>query len=673
MSDSPFLGQIAILFSTAVAVSWLARVARAPSIIGFLFTGILIGPSAFGWIESESVEQFAELGLVLLLFTVGLELSPAPLLRTGRNLLKATGLQMGATGGAGALCAWLVLGLPPSAALLAGLALALSSTAISLKQLSDRGEVSTVMGSVTTGVLLLQDVIVIAVMTLLPLAAGGGETARSPWIAIASFAGLAAIIFAARYVLPVVIHQVRGRGGQELIPLFAVMMAGGGAWLASLAGWSPALGACIAGLLLAGADIRHQLVSEITPFRDVFNALFFISVGMLVDVDEAVDKAWIFAVAVGATVVLKTLLTAGAVRVSGWPGRISWRAGLGLCTVSEFAYVLLHQAQTGGLITPEFLQSFVVYLVGTMMAGALAFPIGLAALDRLAARHGDGTGEDADDAEAEEGPLREHVVIVGYGVTGSNLARVLKSTHIPFCVVELNQAAVREIQAAGAPVIIGDAARAGILRHAGLRHANALVVAINDQPATRRIVSLARAASSTIHIVVRTQYVAELEQLSRLGANVVVPADFEASVRIFSHVLEKLGVPRNILAAQIAAVRAGGYGVFRGKSSSSQESLEDLLKVIQISATQTFFLPEASPACGRTLRELDLRNQTGALLIAVVRDRKPVTNPEANFRLEANDVLVLVGAHAQLTEARKLLELASQLDATPSVDAADRA
>jgi CPA2 family monovalent cation:H+ antiporter-2 len=243
---------------------------------------------------------------------------------------------------------------------------------------------------------------------------------------------------------------------------------------------------------------------------------------------------------------------------------------------------------------------------------------------------------------------------------------VLKSTHIPYCVIDLNQSLARDVEAAGGHFLVGDAARALILNHAGIEHANALVVAINDPAATRRIVSIARTASPTLHIVVRTQYVAELEELSRLGANVVVPADFEASVRIFSHVLEELGVPRNILAAQIAAVRAGGYGVFRGKSSSSTESLEDLIKVLQISATQTFFLPDTSPACGRTLRELDLRNKTGALLIAVVRDRKPITNPEADFRLQANDVLVLVGAHAQLTEARKMLEVASQLDATPA-------
>jgi len=667
MAHSHFLGQIAILFGTAVAVSWLFRVARAPLIIGFLVTGILIGPSVFGWIRAESVTQFAEFGLVLLLFTVGLELSPAPLLRTGRSLLAATAWQMGSTGAVATAVAWFALDLAPLAAVLVGLAISLSSTAIALKQLSERGELSTVMGFLTTGILLLQDVIVILVMVLLPLVSNiEGEHGRGPLFMFLAFAGLVAVVLAGRQFLPLIIRQVVGRGGQELATLFAVMMAGGGAWLASLAGWSPALGACVAGLLLANADIRHQLVADIMPFRDVFNALFFISVGMLVDVDTLLSQAGMILAAVAVTLVLKCTLTAVAAGLAGWPGRLSWRVGLGLCTVSEFAYVLLHQAEAAGLITHEFLQLFVAYMVGTMMSGALLYPVGIAALDRLARRPGAKSDEvPAGAPTPHEAHMHDHVVIVGYGVTGSNLSRVLTSTHVPFCIVEMNPAMVSEAQATGARVIVGDAARAGILRHADIAQATVLVVAINDPMAMRRIVSIGRAASSTLHIVVRTQYVRELEDLSRLGANVIVPADFEASVRIFSHVLEELGVPRNVLAAQIAAVRAGGYGVFRGKSSSSQESLEDLLKVLQISATQTFFLPETSPACGQTLRELDLRNRSGATLIAVVRDRNPITNPEAGFRLAPNDVLVLVGAHAQLNEAQKLLSASSQLDATP--------
>jgi CPA2 family monovalent cation:H+ antiporter-2 len=662
MHDSAFLSQIVILFGTAVVVSWLFRVARSPAILGFLFTGILIGPSTFGLIEQESVDQFAEIGLVLLLFTVGLELSPAPLIRMGRRILVATGLQMGCVATVAAVIVWLVLDVSVFVAALVGLAVSLSSTAISLKQLSDRGELTTVTGSVTTGVLLLQDVVVIAVMVVLPLVGGmeSDEHSHGPVFTVGAAIVLVAVVSGGNRVLPRIIDQVLSRGGNELTTLFAVMMAGGGAWLATLAGWSPALGACIAGLLLARADVRHQLVAEITPFRDVFNALFFISMGMLVSVDLALEHVGAILAAVGGTIVLKTIITAGAVGFSGWSSRIAAQAGIGLCTVSEFAYVLLHQAAAAGLVDATLMEGIMAYIVGTMMVGAFMFPLGLTFTTR-ALRQAVDTGEEAavgDDAHSE---LNEHVIIVGYGVNGHNLARVLTSTHIPFCIVEMNHGLAREAQATGAPVIVGDATRAVILHHAGIRRARAMVIGINDPLATRRIVSIARSAAPGLHLVVRTPNVSELDELTRRGADVVVPADFEASVKIFSHVLEELGVPRNILGAQIAAVRAGGYGVFRGLSSGSQESLEDLLKVLNLAATQTFFLPDGSPAVNHSLAGLDLRKRTGVNVIAIVRDRNPVTSLDADFKLAANDVLVLVGSHAQLNEARKLLDASTQL------------
>jgi CPA2 family monovalent cation:H+ antiporter-2 len=663
MHESPFLSQIVILFGTAVVVSWLFRVARAPAILGFLFTGILIGPSTLNLIDQESVDQFAEFGLVLLLFTVGLELSPAPLLRMGRRVVVATALQMAGVAIVAGVLTIVVLRVTVPVAALIGLAVSLSSTAISLKQLSDRGEITTMMGTVTTGLLLLQDVAVIAVMVLLPLARGENASGLVPSPLLAGLAAvtLAVVAVGGRRVMPRVIDQVLSRGGHELATLFAVMMAGGGAWLATQAGWSPALGACIAGLLLAGADVRHQLLAEITPFRDVFNALFFISMGMLVSVDLALSNGLVILAAVVATIALKTVITAAAVRISGWPMRIALPVGIGMCTVSEFAYVLLHQAESIGLVEGELVQQVIAYIVGTMMLGAFMFPLGIAA---AAQRTGssDAAQRIADAAvQGEHADLGSHVIVVGYGVNGQNLARVLKSTHIPFCIVEMNHGLAREAQSAGATVIVGDAARSIILKHAGVERARAMVVGINDPLATRRIISIARAAAPALHIVVRTPNVAELDELTRRGANVVVPADFEASVKIFSHVLEELGVPRNILGAQIAAVRAGGYGVFRGMSSTSQESLEDLLKVLNLAATQTFFLPDDSPAVGKSLAELDLRRRTGVNVIAIVRDRNPTTTFDADFRLASNDVLVLVGAHAQLIEARKLLDASTQL------------
>ena len=673
MHDSALLSQIAILFGMALVVAWVFRVARAPSIIGFLCTGMVIGPSTWGLIEQESVEQFAEIGLVLLLFTVGLELSPAPLMRLGASLVKAMVIQVGVVM---VLVTGILLAfgdLPLRGVALVAVALSLSSTAIVLKQLSDRGELQSTIGNIITGILLLQDVFVIAVMVLLPIIIAGGDLGnqRNPAFAILEFAGLIALTFAARKFLPFIITQIIRHGGQELTTLFAVLMACGGAWVAQMAGWPPALGACIAGLLLASADIRHQLVAEIIPFRNVFNALFFISLGMTVNMDSVFQHGPLLAAAVFFTVLFKFIVAAGAVRIAGWPWRVGIQVGLGLATVSEFGYILVVEAWRGGLLPDAFLDGIVGYTVGTMIVGSILFPLGSQIAGKISVLLKDEVVEPDSATSSMEEDLDGHVIIVGYGINGENLVDVLTSTHIPHCVIEMNMSLVHRARKAGASVIVGDATRLTILHHAGIDRARAVVVAVNDQDATRRVVSQSRHIRSDIFIVARTYFVGELEPLTERGANIVVPADLEASVKIFSHVLEEYDVPKNILGAQIAAVRAGGYGVLRGKSSSSPESLEDLLKVIQLTATQTFYVPEHSAASGKSIAELNLRQETGATIIAVVRDREPNTNPPADLVLCASDVLVLVGSHEQRRLARKLMEVTSHLSPSKPADTKD--
>lgn len=670
MHDAEFLGQIAILFGTAVLVSWIFRLAKAPSIIGFLCTGMVIGPSSLGLIEVGAVAQFAEVGLVLLLFTIGLELSPAPLLRMGTRVLRAMGIiavgVIAVTMGVMATMGGLTL----EAALVVGIAVSLSSTAIVLKQLSDRGEIQSTMGNLITGILLLQDVFVIVVMMLLPifLSGGGDGDSKSPIIVVSMFGGLAIVAVVARKILPAFITQLMVHGGQELTTLFAVMMACGGAYAAQLAGWPPALGACIAGLLLANADIRHQLVAEIRPFRDVFNALFFIALGMTVQLEVVFRQFDWMLTAIAFTLVVKIFITVSAVKLAGWPYRVAFQVGVGLCSVSEFGYVLARQADTAGLLPENFMDGMIGYTVGTMIAGSILFPLGTRFTGKVSVilNQIDSTRlASKDDAEeTTEDELSGHVVIVGFGINGENLVRVLKATQIPHCVIEMNQGLIHKAREMGAPVVIGDATRRIILEHAGIKHARAIVIAVNTQEDTRRIVSQSRRLNPGIYIAVRTYFVKDLDSLAEQGVNVVVPADFEASVKIFSHVLEEFDVPRNILGSQIAAVRAGDYGVFRGRSSSSNESLQDLLKVLELTSTQTFYLPESSPACGRTIADLNLRRETGATIIAVVRERIPDTNPGADFELKASDVLVLVGAHEQLRDARNLLEASSHLTST---------
>jgi CPA2 family monovalent cation:H+ antiporter-2 len=655
MHEPQILMHIVAVFGTSVVAACLFRVIGLPSIIGYLFTGMVIGPSGFGFIPEKEVAGLAEMGLVLLLFTIGLELSPKPLLRMGKSLLFAAGLQIGATTvlAAGVVGIATTHGLTTS--LIIGIVVALSSTAIVLKQLSDRGETGTVSGMITTGILLLQDVIVIGIMLFLPLLALTDEASwQGP--AMRGGMGLIGLALAAvfgRRVLSVFVTKIVRVGGRESVALFAVLMACGGAWLAALAGWSPALGACVAGLLLAELDVRHQLVADIMPFRDVFNALFFVSLGMKVNFEmPATHLAWI-AVAIVVTLLGKTIVTSAAVKIAGWPIRPALHAGIGLCTVSEFGYVLGIEAEKLGILPVELLNGIIVYAVGSMMIGAMLVPMA-GPLSNQIVKWLRSKDDIREPVSGEAGS--HHVIIIGYGINGQNLARVLRSTHIHHTIIEMNPSLVEAARETGAEVVVGDAERRFILEHAGISHAHALVVAINDAQSTQRVVSVARTLRSDLFILARTRYVTELDALYQLGADRVIPEDFETSIEISAHVLKEMDIPDNIVEAQIAAVRVGRYGMLRGQPTD-RAAQEELMQVLQATVTRTHYVTSESLAVGKSIAELNLRALTGASIIAAVRNGRPMTNPAPDFTLAAGDVLVLVGAHIQLEQAKALLQV----------------
>ncbi len=662
---------VLVLFGAALVAGWAMRALRAPAILGFLLAGIAVGPSGLNLIGHGAPETnlhfFAELGLVFLLFTVGLELSTTSLLRAGLRLLVAAALQIVLTAvvaGGGLL--WLTPFSWPTAAIL-GLAVALSSTAIVLKHLSDRGETETPAGGLITGVLLLQDIAVILVLILLPLLSLAASRGAH-WSVYAlkiggALAGLVAVTLVARLVVPRLVNLVFRFGGREMMTLFAIVIACLGAWLASLANWSWPLGAFIAGLLLAQTDVRHQLHAEIMPFRDTFNALFFVSVGMLVDLGVATQHAVPLLIVVVATLVLKAVLMGGAALVAGWPLRLALTAGIGLCTVSEFGYVLVSEATRLELIPASYLPLIVAWIVGTMLLGALlvpvAGPIG-AALSRWLQPAGLAEAAQASGkAGAADRPRRaSHVIVVGYGVNGQNVATVLKATRIPFAVVEMNRSLAQRARQDGADVVVGDAARAAILQEVGLEAARALVVAISEVDATRRIVAQTHTSRPDLYILARTRYVSELDKLHGLGARDVIPEEFETSIEIFAHVLKEFGVPDNVIHQQVTLTRVGHYGMLRGRAGDRHRHTE-WLRLLELAVTQTYLIEQTSPAAGQTIRAVDLRARTGVTIVAVTRAGQPTPNPSPDFRLAAGDVLVLVGTHRQLDEARRALEPAT--------------
>ena len=655
MDHPAFLRDIVIILATTLVVARLFLVLRAPSIIGFILAGIAIGPHAGNLIAQEDVGELAELGLILLLFIIGLELSPKPLLRMGKNLLGASAFQIVTTAVVAGSAVWVFTKMGTGPILILGVAVALSSTAIVLKQLSDLGATDTLRGMIITGILLIQDVLVIVIMLFLPFFAvdPDGDWKDSALRALLGLLGIGALTAIGRVLLPAFLKYVVRPGGKEFVTLFAVLMAFGGAWVAGEARFSLPLGACIAGLLLAGTDLRHQLAAEILPFRDVFNALFFVSLGMLFDPAVALEYALPLSAAILATLIIKVALCALGVVAARWPLLISFQVGLGLCTVSEFGYVLVNESDKLGLVPPDLLGVFIVYALGTMMTGAMLIPI-TQPLAAVFTRFLRPEAQQLSFEDTERASKKSDVVIVGYGINGKNLVRVLQSTKISHVVIEMNPSLAHDAQQEEAEVICGDGSRQSVLLYAGLATARALVVAINDPQATRRVVAQARSLRPDLYVLARTHFDADIDELYELGAERVISEDFETSIEIAAQILKKMDVPDNVVTGQIATLRAGRYGMLRSMPTDD-EALDELAKYLQTTATRTHYLEKRSSACGKTIANVDLRAQSGVTIIAVVRNGTPPPNPPADFQLDAGDVLVLVGSHKQLDDAERLL------------------
>lgn len=559
MHDIQFLTNGVIIFSAGLIISWLFRATGAPPVIGYLVAGIFIGPSGLGLIHQEDVGLLSEFGLILLLFIIGLELSPAPLLRLGRSLFLTSSIQV-------AMCVGLVVSVAclgyaqgPIMGVLLGLIVALSSTAIVLKQISDHGEAATVTGRMTIGILLLQDILVILVMLCLPFLTLGGQNWQDQIMpSVIGLVGLTVMLLVGRRVLRAFLEKVVVPGGAESLTLFSVVVAFGGAWLTGLVGWSLPLGACIAGLLLAEAGARHQIVADILPFRDVFNALFFISLGMLVDVEVAMGNLGWLSLAVAGTLVLKSGVTALAASLSGWPLRASLQIGIGLCTVSEFGYVLAREANHLGLMSNEIMTLVTAYALGTMLVGAMLVPLARPVAFWVTSI----LQREKHPSEKQPAPSPDtspHIIVCGYGTNGHNLSQILKATGMPFIVVEISPRLVTLARQDDVPVVVGDASRSTILQHAGLEHAQGIVIVINDVEATARIITQVRTIRPDMYILADTRHVDEIDELYQRGADLVLAQDYETSISLVAHVLRAMHTPDTIIDAHLATLRMNAH------------------------------------------------------------------------------------------------------------------
>jgi CPA2 family monovalent cation:H+ antiporter-2 len=654
--EIPVLRDIVLLLLASLPIVFVCGRLRLPTIIGYMLTGVVIGPSGLGVIgDVHAVETLAEIGVVLLLFTIGLEFSLEKLLAMQRVVFLGGGMQVGVTIVAAMLLAHWGVGLAWPSAIFVGFLVALSSTAIVLKTYVDRAESDTPHGRMAIGILLFQDLCIVPMMLFLPLLSG--QRTANLWYILKTL-GLAAgsvllIMLLARRVFPFLLQWLVTLRSREVFVSFAVLACLGTAWLTSQAGLSLALGAFIAGVVLSESEYSHQIVADILPFRDIFNGIFFVSIGMLLSL-EVLTTTWPVVLGVVALIVVgKTVLAFAAIKALGRTPRVALMAALGIAQIGEFSFVLLKVGAEAGLLEGAAYQTFLAASILTM----LATPFLIALAPALGYQVGRWTGiaDTPDTGAAELPPVSGHVIIAGYGLNGRNLARVLRAAGIPYRIIELNIESIRAGRKQGEPILYGDGTRREVLHAARIEAARVLVVAISDATATRRIAALAREMNPNLHIIVRTRFVSEMNGLYALGVQQVIPEEFETSLEIFARVLREYGLSRQYIQQQVEMIRREGYRLLDADCPERTTLITELATVIENATTLALRLPSEGLAIGKSLRELALRPVFGVTVVAVQRGAETTVNPDADFVLEAGDVLVLLGRPEKLESATAYL------------------
>jgi CPA2 family monovalent cation:H+ antiporter-2 len=659
MHGLDLLNQLVVVFTLAVGVILLCHRLRIPSIIGFLFTGALTGPHGLGIVTSvEPVELLAEIGVVLLLFSIGLELSLRELNRIRRFVLVGGLLQVVITV---ATISGLthVMGHTGSESIVIGLLISLSSTAVLLKLLQERREVEAPYGKAALGVLIFQDIAAVPMMLALPLIAGQGGAGDSlTWTLLRAALLVVVVIVASAKLIPPLLHEVARVRSRELFSLAVVVLCFAVALFTHSIGLSLALGAFLAGLLIADSEYSHEALSNIFPFRDIFTSIFFVSVGMLLDASFLVDNWALVTCACIVVIILKAIVAAIAVYAVGLPLKTCAFAGLALAQVGEFSFVIAKVALGLNVLSESSYQLFLsvslisIVLVPVMLRFAPTIAEGL---DQLPLPLVIKNGWMASPGEITRGTgLHDHLIIVGFGVNGRNVARAAQTAHIPYVVLETNPETVRSERLLGHPIHYGDASQEHTLLGQSIETARVLVVAISDSAGTRRIVSLARRLNPALYIIARTRLVEDTEPLYAQGANEVIPEEFETSVEIFVRVLSKYLVPVSHIDRFVTELRADGYKMFRTPSPS----VSDLKIHIPEFEVATFKIPHGSPLGEAGITQSDFRRRYEATLLAIRRGQETLPHPPGDEVLLPDDEIVVIGT------AEKIYVLARFLDAT---------
>jgi monovalent cation:H+ antiporter-2, CPA2 family len=664
--EFPLLQDIVIILGLAVLIILLFQKLKMPSILGFLLTGLIAGPHGLSLIKARhEVEILAEIGVIFLLFVIGIEFSLKGLSSIKKTVLWGGSLQVFGT----ILATFLItsmLGLDLSQAVFMGFLLSLSSTAIVLKLLQARGEITAPHGRIAVAILIYQDLIVVPMMLLTPIMAGQAEHVGTTLLILLAkvVAVVGLIIVLARFAVPVILNLVVKTRSQELFILTIIVLCFATAWLTSAVGLSLALGAFFAGLIISESDYSHQATANILPFREIFISFFFVSIGMLMDISFLINHLPVVLLLSLGVILLKMLVISLSVLALRYPPRIIILTALSLFQVGEFAFLLSTVGLQHGLLEDTIYQYFLAISILSMAATPFIFAKSGAMASFLVKRTLSASVRKRLErrSKAEAGvinadALHDHIVIVGYGVNGKNVARAAKSAQIPYVIIELNPDTVREVKSEGESIIFGDAAQEVILRHAHVHEARVVVIAISDPEATKNIVAHIRQFNRTVYIIVRTRFVSEIEENLRLGADEIIPEEFETSIEIFTRVLSKYLVPTDQINAFGTHIRSQNYEMLRSQNRQNGLPNHLQLSIPDVSISALPVKQGSNKIVGRSVSESGLRKNFGVTLLAIKRGNHFETQITPSQTVEQDDVLYVFGKQENIAAFNKYLEM----------------
>ncbi len=633
---------------------------KLPSIAGFLIAGLLVGPTGLSLVEDPNlIKGLAELGVIFLMFLLGIEFSLKKLLGYRKEVFLGGILQVLLTTFFIGFLAKKFIFIPLSQALFYGVLIAFSSTAVVLKLLMERGELNTPYGRYIFGILIFQDLSVIIVMLVLPLLSGKEISLQEIGITLLKSLLIFTAIFTVSFKgIPFLLELIMKTRNREIFLISIFLISIGIAYISYTLGLSMALGAFLAGLILSESDYVYQIMAEIKPLKDIFMALFFISVGMLLEPNILFKKPFLTILSFLSIFFIKILIIFIVVFLISRNSRISLLSAFYLFQIGEFSFVLALEGTKYNLFSsPEFYQIFIGTSVLTLMAtpfvvegihrfSPLILKVFFPKTFKLFERQRE---------KRETHQFSDHTVIVGYGVCGKNVVYGLKLLKIPYLILEINPFTVKKYKKKGEPIYFGDATNSEILKKFGIERAKALVISIGDSLAVRKIIQIARILNKDIYIIARTHFVSEIEELLTLGADEVIPEEFEASIELFSKVLEYYKVPKNIILDLIEEVRSGHYKALREeeKLPIQETSPTELLKSLNF---EIYYVKKKSPLKGLSIKRLNLRAKTGVTILAIKRGEDLIINPPPELTLDEEDYLVLIGDSKALKKAFQYLD-----------------